>query len=88
MAEIRKVLVLGAKGTLGGQLMRLYPEATGWDREEVDVLDAAALGARLDGLGSVPLAVVNCVASKCSTSSATFRTRPASRPVSKKNAAS
>src|ERR1035441_4881830 len=62
MAEIRKVLVLGAKGTLGGQLMRLYPEATGWDREELDVLDAAALGARLDGLGSVPLAVVNCVA--------------------------
>src|ERR1039457_3912882 len=62
MAEIRKVLVLGAKGTLGGQLMRLYPEATGWDREDVDVLDAAALRARLDGLGFLPDAVVNCVA--------------------------
>src|ERR1039457_7607806 len=62
MAEIRKVLVLGAKGTLGGQLMRLYPEATGWDREEVDVLDSSALRARLDGLGFVPDAVVNCVA--------------------------
>ena len=62
MAEIRRALVLGAKGTLGGQLMRLYPEATGWDREDVDVLDASALRARLDGLGFVPDAVVNCVA--------------------------
>jgi dTDP-4-dehydrorhamnose reductase len=62
MAEIGRVLVLGAKGTLGGQLMRLYPEAAGWDREDVDVLDACALRARLDGLGFLPLAVVNCVA--------------------------
>ena len=54
--------MLGAKGTLGGQLMRLYPEATGWDREDVDVLDTGALRARLDGLGSLPDAVVNCVA--------------------------
>jgi dTDP-4-dehydrorhamnose reductase len=62
MPEIRRVLVLGAKGTLGGQLMRLYPEATGWDREDVDVLDTAALRARLDGLGFLPDALVNCVA--------------------------
>jgi dTDP-4-dehydrorhamnose reductase len=62
MTQIGKVLVLGAKGTLGGQLMRLYPEAIGWDREEVNVLDAAVLRARLDGLGFVPDAVVNCVA--------------------------
>ena len=62
MAETRKIVVLGAKGTLGGQLMRLYPEAVGWDREDVDVLDAAGLEARLDGLGFLPRAVVNCVA--------------------------
>jgi dTDP-4-dehydrorhamnose reductase len=62
MAKIRRVLVLGAKGTLGGQLMRLYPEAIGWDREDIDVLDHAALRSRLDGLGFVPLAVLNCVA--------------------------
>ena len=62
MAEIGIILILGAKGTLGGQLMRLFPQAMGWDREDVDVLDAAALCARLDGLASVPLAVVNCVA--------------------------
>lgn len=62
MAKIRRALILGAKGTLGGQLMRLFPEATGWDREDVDVSDPAALQARLDGLGFVPDAVVNCVA--------------------------
>src|ERR1022692_98725 len=62
MAKIARVLVLGAKGTLGGQLMRLHPEATGWDREDVDVLDPSALRVRLDGLGFVPDAVVNCVA--------------------------
>ncbi|HYW42720.1 MAG TPA: dTDP-4-dehydrorhamnose reductase [Bryobacteraceae bacterium] len=59
---MERVLVLGARGTLGGQLMKLYPEAIGWDREEVDVLDFAALRAKVGGLGFVPDAVVNCVA--------------------------
>ena len=59
---IRKVLILGCKGTLGGQLMKLYPEATGWDREEIDVLDSPALHARVAALPSVPDAVINCVA--------------------------
>jgi dTDP-4-dehydrorhamnose reductase len=60
--SIRKVLVLGCKGTLGGQLMKLYPEAIGWDRDEVDVLDFPALHARVSALGFVPDAVINCVA--------------------------
>jgi len=59
---IRRVLILGCKGTLGRQLMKLYPEAAGWDREDVDVLDFAALRARVAALASVPEAVVNCVA--------------------------
>ena len=59
---IRRVLILGCKGTLGGQLMKLYPEATGWDREDIDVLDFPALRARVAGLSSAPDAVINCVA--------------------------
>ena len=59
---IRKVLILGCKGTLGGQLMKLYPQAIGWDREDVDVLDFPALSARVTALGFVPDAVINCVA--------------------------
>src|SRR5271165_5143937 len=59
---IQRVLILGCKGTLGGQLMKLFPQATGWDREDVDVLDFPALRARVASLASVPDAVVNCVA--------------------------
>jgi len=59
---IRNVLILGCKGTLGGQLMKLYPEASGWDREDVDVLDFPALRARVSALHPLPEAIVNCVA--------------------------
>ena len=59
---IRKVLILGCKGTLGGQLLKLYPEATGWDREDIDVLDFPSLRARIAALQPAPEAVINCVA--------------------------
>ena len=39
--------------------MSLYPEAVGWDREDIDVLDFPALRAKIDGLGFVPGAVIN-----------------------------
>jgi dTDP-4-dehydrorhamnose reductase len=42
--------------------MKLYPEAVGWDREDIDVLDYARLRAKIGGLGFTPDAVVNCVA--------------------------
>jgi len=60
--QIRKVLILGCRGTLGGQLLKLYPEATGWDREDIDVLDFPALRARIAALDCTPDAVINCVA--------------------------
>jgi dTDP-4-dehydrorhamnose reductase len=59
--SIRKVLILGCKGTLGSQLMKLYPEATGWDREDINVLDFDALRARVTALPPLD-AVINCVA--------------------------
>src|SRR5581483_5179291 len=34
----------------------------GWDREDVDVLDFAALRAKVAGLAEPPDAIVNCVA--------------------------
>jgi len=57
-----KLLVLGARGTLGGQLTKLYPEAVAWDREDIDVLDFATLRAKIEGLGFALSAVINCVA--------------------------
>ncbi len=59
---MKQVLILGSKGTLGGQLMKLYPQAVGWDREEVDVTDFPALRAKVAALGFQPCAVINCVA--------------------------
>ena len=59
---IQHPLILGAKGTLGSQLMQLHPQAVGWDREEIDVLDFPALRAKIAGLPQAPDAVVNCVA--------------------------
>lgn len=59
---LTRVLILGCKGTLGSQLMKRYPQATGWDREEIDVLDFPALRARVVDLGFVPDAIINCVA--------------------------
>jgi len=59
---MQRPLILGAKGTLGTQLLKLYPLAIGWDREEVDVLDFESLRARVAGIGFVPDAIVNCVA--------------------------
>ena len=55
-------LILGAQGTLGGQFLQLYPDAVGWDRDDVDVLDFPALRGKVAALGFAPDAIVNCVA--------------------------
>ena len=59
---MENVLILGARGTLGGRLRDLFSAATGWDREDVDVLDFDALRARVEALAPAPEAIVNCVA--------------------------
>jgi len=59
---MRRVLILGSNGTLGGQIVKLYPEAVGWDREDIDVLDYPSLRAKIGSLGFIPDAIVNCVA--------------------------
>jgi dTDP-4-dehydrorhamnose reductase len=59
---MRRILILGSKGTLGSQLMKLYPQAIGWDREDIDVLDCPSLRSKIGSLGFTPDAIVNCVA--------------------------
>jgi dTDP-4-dehydrorhamnose reductase len=58
---MKNVLILGARGMLGAQLVQLYPQSIAWDREDADVLDAAALEARIRGIAGLE-AVINCVA--------------------------
>jgi dTDP-4-dehydrorhamnose reductase len=61
-SAMQRVLILGSKGTLGTQLLKLYPQAVGWDREDVDVTDFAGLRSKVVALGFVPDAILNCVA--------------------------
>lgn len=60
-----KVLVLGAKGMLGQELVRVFElgdkyAVTAWDREEIDVTDFEELAARCRELG--PDIILNAVA--------------------------
>ncbi len=59
---MKPVLILGAQGTLGSQLCRLYPDAVGWDRGEIDATRFESLRAKVNGLGFTPGAIVNCIA--------------------------
>jgi dTDP-4-dehydrorhamnose reductase len=59
---MNNVLILGAKGTLGGQLRKLYPQAVAWDREDADVTNFAALEEKIRALDPLPEAIINCVA--------------------------
>lgn len=56
-----KVLVLGSKGMLGGQLLKVFGnEAQGWDREDCDVRQFKDLTLKIQAFG--PDAIINCVA--------------------------
>jgi dTDP-4-dehydrorhamnose reductase len=57
-----KVLILGAKGMLGGQLMNVFPGSIGWDRNDVDVTKFDELKSKIFGLKETPAAIINCVA--------------------------
>ncbi len=63
--ERRKVLILGAKGMLGQELVRVYGEdegyeVAGWDYGDIDVTDFAAAEEKIRGFA--PSVIVNAVA--------------------------
>lgn len=65
MLIMRKVLILGAKGMLGQELVRVYTEddgyqVTSWDIEDVDITDFASVEQKVRGL--MPEIVINAVA--------------------------
>jgi dTDP-4-dehydrorhamnose reductase len=56
-----KILILGSKGMLGGQLMRVFGnDATGWDRNDADVTKIDDLRFKIEDLK--PDVLINCVA--------------------------
>ncbi len=61
----KKILVLGARGMLGRELVRVFGmddqyEIIAWDREEMDVTDFQALTSGIEGLN--PALILNAVA--------------------------
>ncbi len=51
----QKILILGAKGMLGGELVRIFEcdenyEVIAWDKEDIDVTDHVRLKQKIDGL--------------------------------------
>ncbi len=56
------ILILGAKGMLGGQLKKTFPSVLAWDREDVDVTNFNALQEKILKLPETPQAIINCVA--------------------------
>lgn len=55
------VVILGGHGTLGGQLLKVFPEALGFDRQDLDVTDTDAVRTKLSSIAGLT-AVINCVA--------------------------
>ncbi len=58
-----KILILGARGNLGGQLVKVFSEdheVTSWDKEDLDVLDSILLSERIAELA--PQIIINAVA--------------------------
>ncbi len=58
---MKKVLILGSKGMLGAELMRVFGnETVGWDRSDVDVAQVESLKLKVESLR--PEIIINCVA--------------------------
>lgn len=55
------VVILGAHGTLGGQLAKVFPRALTFDRQDLDVTDQAATREKLSAIPNLS-AIINCVA--------------------------
>ena len=57
-----KILILGAKGSLGQTFIDLYhdQEVSAWDREELDITDEAAVMRKITELA--PALIINCAA--------------------------
>ena len=59
---MNKILILGAKGMLGGALKKMVPDTICWDREDCDVTNFDDLSFKIHNLLPKLEAVINCVA--------------------------
>jgi len=65
----KKILIIGSLGTLGQELLKIFPNATSWDRAEIDITDEKQVKQKIAELK--PEVVINAAAynavDKCET---------------------
>jgi len=57
---MNKILIIGAQGMLGQELLKIFPQAVGWDREEIDITDEKQVKQKISDLK--PAVVINAAA--------------------------
>jgi dTDP-4-dehydrorhamnose reductase len=60
MTTMQKILIIGSQGMLGQDLSKIFPKATGWDREEIDITDKTQVQNKVVALK--PEVIINCAA--------------------------
>ena len=70
----KKILIIGSLGTLGQELLKIFPNATSWDRAEIDITDEKQVKQKIAELK--PEVVINAAAynavDKCETDERQF----------------
>ncbi|MFA6551259.1 MAG: dTDP-4-dehydrorhamnose reductase [Patescibacteria group bacterium] len=56
----KKILIIGSRGMLGQELIKIFPEAVDWDRAEIDITDKEQIENKIKNLK--PEVIINCAA--------------------------
>jgi dTDP-4-dehydrorhamnose reductase len=56
----KKILILGAQGMLGQEMLKVFPDAIGWDREDVNIANETQVKEKITALR--PALIINCAA--------------------------
>jgi len=56
----KSVLILGSLGMLAREMLKIFPDAIGWDREEINIANQAQITSKLHKMQ--PKIVINCAA--------------------------
>ncbi|PIT93650.1 dTDP-4-dehydrorhamnose reductase [Candidatus Falkowbacteria bacterium CG10_big_fil_rev_8_21_14_0_10_43_11] len=57
---MKKTLVIGSRGMLGQEILKIFPNAVGWDRGEINIVNETQVNDKLKNLQ--PDIIINCAA--------------------------
>ena len=56
----KKIVILGSRGLLGQEMCKVFPQAVGWDREDINIANEKQVREKINKLQ--PNVVINCAA--------------------------